>query len=69
MVDMNIVMTGAGEFVELQGTGEEATFTASQLQEMLAVAETGMKELMNIQRTALGDIATLIKSEAGSHIK
>lgn len=69
MVDMNIVMTGSGEFVELQGTGEEATFTSSQLQEMLSVAETGMKELMNIQRLALGDIAALIKSEAGSQVK
>ncbi|MCR2820598.1 ribonuclease PH [Lederbergia panacisoli] len=69
MVDMNIVMTGAGEFVELQGTGEEATFTASQLQEMLAVADAGLKELMNIQRIALGDIATFIKSEAGRNTK
>ncbi|MCJ8007024.1 ribonuclease PH [Lederbergia wuyishanensis] len=69
MVDMNIVMTGVGEFVELQGTGEEATFTSSQLQEMLAVAEEGLEELMNVQRTALGEIALLIKSETVSKIK
>ncbi|MBW8350241.1 ribonuclease PH [Bacillus sp. IITD106] len=69
LVDMNIVMTGAGEFVELQGTGEEATFTTSQLHEMLAVAETGLKELMAIQRAALGDISTFIKCEMGSQSK
>lgn len=53
-VDMNVVMTGSGEFVELQGTGEEATFTRPQLDEMLGMAETGIVNLLAAQRTALG---------------
>jgi ribonuclease PH len=52
-VDMNVVMTGDGEFVELQGTGEEATFSRSQLDEMLGLAEIGIKNLLAIQSTAL----------------
>ncbi len=54
-VDMNIVMTGNGEFVELQGTGEEATFSRSQLNEFLELAEKGIVELIEIQKQALGD--------------
>jgi ribonuclease PH len=53
-VDMNVVMTGSGEFVELQGTGEEATFTRAQLDEMLGLAETGIENLLAAQKTALG---------------
>lgn len=53
-VDMNVVMTGAGEFVELQGTGEEATFSRSQLDEMLVLGEAGIKNLLEAQRNALG---------------
>ena len=53
-VDMNVVMTGSGEFVELQGTGEEATFTRPQLDEMIGIAETGIVNLLAAQRTALG---------------
>lgn len=60
LVDMNIVMTGSGEFVELQGTGEESTFTASQLQEMLAAAAKGIEELTAIQKEALGQVAKKI---------
>ena len=52
-VDMNIVMTGTGEFVELQGSGEEATFSPEQLAEMLGLAETGIHNLLKAQRTAL----------------
>ncbi|MUV39403.1 tRNA nucleotidyltransferase [Lentibacillus sp. JNUCC-1] len=48
-VDMNIVMTGKGEFVEIQGTGEEATFTHTQLQTMLQLAEGGIKQLFQTQ--------------------
>ena len=44
-VDMNVVMTGAGRYVELQGTGEEATFDADQLAAMLALAHRGIGEL------------------------
>ena len=44
-VDFNIVMTGRGNFVEVQGTGEEATFTQEQLASLLALAQRGMKEV------------------------
>ncbi|MBO05258.1 MAG: ribonuclease PH [Chloroflexi bacterium] len=52
-VDMNVVMTGSGEFVELQGTGEEATFTRNELNEMLGLAESGIENLLTAQREAL----------------
>lgn len=52
-VDMNVVMTGAGRYVELQGTGEEATFDAEQLAAMLALAHRGISELTTLQRRAL----------------
>ncbi|WP_066194513.1 MULTISPECIES: ribonuclease PH [Gracilibacillus] len=52
-VDMNVVMTGKGEFVELQGTGEEATFTNHQLTAMLGLAEKGMREIFLLQQDAL----------------
>lgn len=54
-VDMNVVMTGKGEFVELQGTGEESTFTYNQLQELLAAAQSGLNDLFEIQKEVLGD--------------
>ena len=53
-VDMNVVMTGAGRFVELQGTGEEATFDDDQLAAMIKLAKLGIEELVAIQRAALG---------------
>ncbi|MGN7476850.1 ribonuclease PH [Solibacillus silvestris] len=59
-VDMNIIMTGAGEFVELQGTGEEATFSRAELNELLDLGEAGIAQLIDMQKTALGDIANLI---------
>ncbi|WP_163537938.1 ribonuclease PH [Gracilibacillus sp. YIM 98692] len=52
-VDMNVVMTGKGEFVELQGTGEEATFSHKQLSKMLELAESGMNEIFAIQKEAI----------------
>jgi len=54
-VDMNVVMTGKGEFVELQGTGEESTFTYTQLHELLEVAQSGVTELFEAQKAALGE--------------
>lgn len=61
-VDMNVVMTGSGEFVELQGTGEESTFSYGQLQDLLKVAQEGLMELFEIQQEVLGDkISNLIK--------
>lgn len=59
-VDMNIVMTGAGRFVELQGTGEEATFSREELNDLLALGEAGIAELVELQKQALGDIALRI---------
>ncbi len=52
-VDMNLVMTSAGEFIELQGTGEEATFSESQLASLLALGKAGIRELLNAQMAAL----------------
>ncbi len=49
-VDMNVVMTGKGRFVEIQGTGEEATFDDSQLTQMLSLARKGIAELTQKQR-------------------
>lgn len=59
-VDMNVVMTGCGQFVELQGTGEEATFSQDELQVLLGLAEKGINELIELQKEALGDISDLI---------
>ena len=52
-VDFNLVATEDGEFVELQGSGEEATFAQSQLDEMLALGRRGIGELIGAQRTVL----------------
>ena len=54
-VDMNVVMTGAGRFVEIQGTGEEATFGDDDLAALLKLAKQGIGELAQIQKSALGD--------------
>ena len=61
-VDMNVIMTGNGQFVELQGTGEEATFSRQQLNELLDLAEKGIQELFDIQKEVLGPIANKITS-------
>jgi ribonuclease PH len=61
LVDMNIIMTGEGEFVELQGTGEEATFTMNQLHEMLGLGQAGIQELFDMQKRALGEVAQRIQ--------
>lgn len=53
-VDMNVVMTGAGRFVEIQGTGEEHTFGDEDLAALLKLAKQGIKELTALQRKALG---------------
>jgi len=52
-VDLNMAMTDAGEFIELQGTGEEATFNDSQLSEMLALGKAGIRQLLQAQEAAL----------------
>ncbi|TCP54752.1 RNAse PH [Tumebacillus sp. BK434] len=57
-VDMNIVMTGAGRFVELQGTGEEATFSMDELQQMLALGKIGNEQWISLQKQVLGEEIT-----------
>jgi ribonuclease PH len=52
-VDMNVVMTDAGQFVEVQGTGEEAPFTKEQLNELLQLGEKGIEKLIVAQKKAL----------------
>lgn len=64
-VDMNLVMTGKGEFVEIQGTGEEATFSRKQLNELLELGEHAINELISIQKQVLGTIAEEIGTDNG----
>lgn len=52
-VDMNLVMTGNGRFIEIQGTGEEATFSDDELAALLRLGKKGIAELTNLQKTAL----------------
>jgi ribonuclease PH len=53
-VDMNVVMSSEGQFVEVQGTGEHGTFDRAQLDRLLDLATGGITELANMQRAALG---------------
>ncbi len=53
LVDMNIVMTEKGEFIEIQGTGEERPFTREEYGQMLAYAEKGIKDLIEVQKSVL----------------
>jgi len=52
-VDMNVVMTGAGAFVEVQGTAEQVPFAREQLDQLLGLAEGGIRQLVALQRRAL----------------
>jgi len=52
--DMNVVMTGSGGFVEVQGTAEGAPFTRAEMDRLLALADQGIRELNALQRQALG---------------
>ncbi len=54
-VDMNIVMTSAGKFIEIQGTAETEPFDINGLQGMLSLAEAGIKEIITVQRSMLGE--------------
>lgn len=68
-VDMNIVMTGNGEFVEIQGTGEEATFSNKQLMSMLTLADEGLRNIFAVQREVLGELADEIRKINDNHIE
>jgi ribonuclease PH len=59
-VDMNVVMTGSGQFVEVQGTGEESPFSRQELDEMLSLADRGIRRLIGIQKDALGPLSERI---------
>ncbi len=55
-VDMNVVMTDQGEYIEVQGTGEDAPFSPAQLQKMLELAAKGCNELNRIQKEIVGEL-------------
>jgi ribonuclease PH len=65
-VDCNLVLTEAGDFVEIQGSGEEATFTQAQLDAMLVVGRKGIAELAAIQQSA---IESAMKPAAAGDLK
>ncbi len=54
-VDMNIVKTGDGRFIEVQGTAEGPPFDRQALDELMELADTGIRELIALQRTIVGE--------------
>jgi ribonuclease PH len=71
-VDMNLVMNAEGEFIELQGTGEEASYSEQQLAAMLALGKSGISQLLRFQQAALDETnvaETTISKEDGSNAK
>ncbi|WP_149094770.1 ribonuclease PH [Paenibacillus terrae] len=59
-VDMNLVMTGGGKYVELQGTGEESPFDRHELDQLLSLGEQGILQMIEHQKEVLGPIADKI---------
>jgi len=59
-VDMNIVMTDKGEYVEIQGTGEERPFSRHEMNKLLELGEKGIQELIALQKYTLGDLNSLV---------
>ncbi len=55
-VDMNVVMTGEGKFIEIQGTAEGEPFTAEEMERLLLLAKKGIEELVEIQKTVLAEV-------------
>jgi ribonuclease PH len=53
---MNVIMTGSGKLIEVQGTAEKDPFTREQLNAMLDLADSGIKTLVQAQKDILGDI-------------
>jgi ribonuclease PH len=66
--DMNVVMTGAGHFVEVQGTAEGVAFTRAQMDSLLGLAEKGIAELIQLQTESLSNptASTVIPAQAGT---
>ncbi len=54
-VDMNIVMTGAGKFIEVQGTAETEPFSREHLNDLIGLAESGINQIMDLQKKVLGE--------------
>ncbi|CAJ1313889.1 ribonuclease PH [Paenibacillus sp. PK4536] len=68
-VDMNVVMTGGGQFVEVQGTGEERPFSRDELDQLLALGSEGIEKMIAMQKEILGPIALKINSgQAGTQV-
>jgi len=63
IVDMNVVMTGSGQFVEVQGTGEKRPFDRGELNKMLAVAEQAVGKLIDYQKDVLGPLSWKVGRE------
>ncbi|MGZ5493086.1 MAG: ribonuclease PH, partial [Thermoanaerobaculia bacterium] len=63
-VDMNVVATEKGRFVELQGTGESATFSEEEMQAMVGLARNGISQLVAKQREVLGPLLTRVDGVA-----
>ena len=63
-VDMNIVRTGAGRYVEIQGTAESSTFDDEELKRLLAAADKGIQELIALQKQTVGELKLLKPQEA-----
>jgi ribonuclease PH len=59
-VDMNFVMTGAGKFIEVQGTAETSPFTRRQMERMAEIAQTGIRELLKTQKNVIGSLTVPI---------
>ncbi|MDI6601667.1 MAG: ribonuclease PH, partial [Thermoanaerobacteraceae bacterium] len=69
LIDMNVVMTDKGQYVEVQGTGEGGPFSKKDMDELMLLAEKGIMQLIEIQRQAIGDISAkigVIPDEMGS---
>ncbi|HEY3315466.1 MAG TPA: ribonuclease PH [Bacillota bacterium] len=63
-VDMNLVFTGGGRLIEIQGTGEEATFSGEELDKLLGLGRIGARETVRVQREVLGELAEKIGGAA-----
>jgi len=60
VVDMNVIMTASGEFIEVQATGEQSPFSREQLNKLFDLAESGIKDLVEVQREVLGQVSNEI---------
>lgn len=59
-VDMNVVMRGSGEFIEIQGTGERASFSQEELNKLIDLARKGINEIIELEKSMFGDISPLM---------